>query len=300
MVSTELAKRLDDLKAGDNRSADALNDLALDVAKLRKEFIDARDYLPPYDQRQYENFLTSTEQSIEELRSSAAGKPKFVFRRKANKGKEAVITSTSNTPAESSASSHVSLSGHSDSYLSWSSLPSPTTGMTDIAISDLRHCVVNLLPQESDASKRTISALHVRNLVDTVLLLPRIDGSALIHDLTNCTIVLGCHQFRMHTSSHVHVHLHILSNPIIEHCSAIAFTGYPASLHEKPSVPESKHLSVQDFTHIRPTPSPNWSALSAEKDLSAEEWIAFAEARSDRAVAMLLHALPQGKESVTG
>jgi hypothetical protein len=34
---------------------DSVNYLALDVAKLRKDFIDAREYLPSYDQRQYEN-----------------------------------------------------------------------------------------------------------------------------------------------------------------------------------------------------------------------------------------------------
>ncbi len=153
------------------------------------------------------------EQSLEELRSSAAAKPKFSFKRKANKGKESIaLTSSvkmdekvsvttdldpskSDTNAEST-SNHISLSGLSDAYLSWSSLPSHTSDATDLAVSDLTRCVVNLLPDESANPGRAISALHVRNLVDTVLLLPRIEGSALLHDMKNCIIVLGCHQVR--------------------------------------------------------------------------------------------------------
>lgn len=148
-----------------------------------------------------------------------------------------------------STSSHVSLSGHSHKYLSWSSLPPINSEATDLAISNLDHCVINLLSGEPSGTRHAISALHARNLVNTVLILPLINGSALMHDLTNCTIVLGCHQvcgmmsnggafvdtlnllqFRMHASSDVNVYLTIQSNPIIEHCSSVAFAGYPSSL----------------------------------------------------------------------
>ena len=154
---------------------------------------------------------------MEGLRTSSASKPKFSFKRKANKGKE-VIELTSSVHMDEKVSittdmeamqedakedpsfSHVSLSGMTDSYITWTSLPLSKSSATDLAISNLTRCVVNLLPDDSN-NTTSISALHVRNLTDTVLLLPRIDGSALLHDMKNCTIVLGCHQVRVTSAS---------------------------------------------------------------------------------------------------
>lgn len=38
---------------------------------------------------------------------------------------------------------------------------------------------------------------------------------------------------------------------------------------------------MQDFSHIRHTPLPNWSALTDERELSQEEWEALRRVRSD-------------------
>jgi hypothetical protein len=126
-----------------------------------------------------------------------------------------------------------------------------TSEVSDLTISDLNNCIVNLLPDASGGhssrdSSLKISALHIRNLTDTVLLLPIIQGSVLLHDLRRCVVVAGCHQvrflsykrstelktrqFRMHNSTSVDVYLSISSTPIIEHCSQIRFASYPASL----------------------------------------------------------------------
>lgn len=92
----------------------------------------------------------------------------------------------------------------------------------------------------------------------------------------------------MHDSQKVHVYLSISSSPAIEHCSDIRFTAYPdtlrnhraelnrvrCSLHvatlDSESEQDSKHLSVQDFSHIRATPSPNWSIL--DNDAIIKSW----------------------------
>lgn len=39
----------------------------------------------------------------------------------------------------------------------------------------------------------------------------------------------------------------------------------------------SKHLAVQDFSHIRATPSPNWSALPMGKGLHKHNWASILE-----------------------
>ncbi|KAJ3520821.1 hypothetical protein NM688_g9108 [Phlebia brevispora] len=288
---TDLSSRLEALKAGGQPDSDKLHALVADAAKLRKEFIDANGYLPTYDQRQYEQFLKSVEADIESLRVTSAPKPKFAFKRRppkastpstaqtcADHAKEAPILSAPPT----SSSSHLALSGHSHKYLDGGSLPSLASS-SDLTISDLEDCIVNLLtlPSLSDAEdggQCKFTALHARNLSNTVLILPVFDGSALLHDLKRCTIALGCHQFRMHASHAVDVYLSIESNPIIEHCSSIRFAEYPralsSTLDASPSIlhETSKHLAVQDFSHIRATRSPNWSALPAEALPSGDDW----------------------------
>ena len=108
---------------------------------------------------------------------------------------------TQNAPPSSAASAHLSLSCHSHRYLTREDLPSHPA-QSDLSISDLDHCIVNLLPSALSSSSSgidtplIISALHARNLSDCVVLLPGVDGSALIHDLERCVVVLGCHQVR--------------------------------------------------------------------------------------------------------
>ena len=108
-----------------------------------------------------------------------------------------------NAPPSSAASTNLSLSSHSHRYLTREALPSHPA-QSDLSISDLDHCIVNLLPSASSSSSSSsgidtpliISALHARNLSDCVVLLPGVDGSALLHDLERCVVVLGCHQVR--------------------------------------------------------------------------------------------------------
>ncbi|KAF7798187.1 hypothetical protein EIP86_009404 [Pleurotus ostreatoroseus] len=211
---TDLSSRLEALKVNGSPSTDDLSALAADVAKLRKELTDATSFLPGYDQRQYELFLKGIENSLEELRVSFAPKPKFAFKRKTPKTVPA--SSTSSTPIASSAPSakspvtteqtsspHLLLSNRSYKYLDRTAL-ADLESSSDLTISDLDHCVVNLLPSPSasvTAQTYKFTALHVRNLTNTVLVLPAIDGSALLHDLKRCTIVLGCHQVRPDPSS---------------------------------------------------------------------------------------------------
>lgn len=131
----------------------------------------------------------------------------------------------------------------------------------DVTLSDLAYCVVNLIAP----SKLTISAVHAQNLRNVVLLLPMIQSSIMLHDLDNCVVVVGCHQFRMHTSRTVDVYLSIPSHPVIENCSGIRIAGYPPALQREIQVAESRHASVQDFSHIKATPSPNWTLLPEDQ-----------------------------------
>jgi len=93
-------------------------------------------------------------------------------------------------------SSYLTLSSHSHSRLSFSSLPnSQDFSESDMTIADLDNCIVDLVGQ---TTRPILTAIHIRNISDTILVLPIIKGSVLLHDIKRCIIVVGCHQvFRM-------------------------------------------------------------------------------------------------------
>ncbi|KAF5325370.1 hypothetical protein D9619_009652 [Psilocybe cf. subviscida] len=244
---------------------------------------------PPHRGKQMEQ-LKALSKTLEELRTTSAPKSKFAFKRKVRApGATGAITksalqhaaptsvpelasfasSPDDAPLASadSSSPHLLLSGQRNKYLTRLDFP-PHTAQTDLSLADLTDCVVDLLPLTTaggleEGGPLNLTALHVRNLKDCVVLLPHVAGSALLHDMERCVILLGSHQFRMHTSKQINILLSIASNPIIEHCSAIRFGQYPAAFEPVPK--PLPMYTVQDFSHIRATPSPNFSIMPDEE-----------------------------------
>ncbi|PPQ66785.1 hypothetical protein CVT24_008694 [Panaeolus cyanescens] len=255
-----------------------MQELATLLSKITRALVDATGSIPSYDQKQYELQIKAMERSIESLRSSASSKGKFSFKRKAAAGPSGPVASAPAAPpipatpdltlsATTTESSILSLTNREDEYITRISLPAHSQ-RTDLSISYLKGCVVDLLhdnqaeePTASDSGHLKLSALHIRNITNCVILLPSIEGSALLHDVVNCILVLGCHQFRMHSSKKADIFLSIASNPIIEDCNDIRFTVYPSILAgPSPNIYQTLP-NIQDFSHIRPTPSPHYSIM---------------------------------------
>ncbi|KAF8579077.1 hypothetical protein K439DRAFT_1638313 [Ramaria rubella] len=267
--------------------------LLSDIVTLRKDLVDATPYLPSYDRGKCEQQIKVLEEFISRHRIP---KSKFAFKRKPISIAQAttveVLSKSSplTRPAEIktiSSTSNLTLSSRSSTQLTLSSLirpadipsseattPASLPRSSDITLTDLRECLVNLFPPRTSANvvdkiepALTITALHAKQLQRVVLLIPPIEGSVLVHDVHNSIVVVGCHQFRMHDSTNTTVLLHVLSNPIIERSQDIRFGSYPnplrhtfsKSFQQRPS----KHGMPQDFDWIKPSPSPNWTVLDS-------------------------------------
>jgi len=261
-TASELASRIDALQSGRDVSPTTMQSITSDLSLLTKNLSDATGSLPSYDQRQCELQLKALEKSIEEFRGTSASANNFSFKRKATKPKlsASVVEPPANSwptliePVKSSVTS-------SHRYLTALDVcTSDSSGQ--VSISNLESCIVNLLPSDGDCTR--ITALHVQRVSKSIVLLPQIAGSIILHDLSACVIVVGCHQFRMHNSTAVDVYLESESDPIIEHCSGIRFAAYPGNLVAAGSLLEGKAFAAKDFSHILPTPSPNWSSLREE------------------------------------
>ncbi|KAF8480057.1 tubulin binding cofactor C-domain-containing protein [Russula ochroleuca] len=311
---TSLADRLEASK--NTTSHNDWQQLALDIRKLRKGLTDATSFLTAYDQRQCQAQMDVLEQTLEEIRSASLPKTKFTFKRKTNK--PPVSAAPTQLPSSDElgkrddlpgTSDFHKLSSHSHCRLSIRSISTFGTGppLSDLTISDLDHCIVDLRATAETVSRQSqlsLTALHIHDLKETVLILPNVEGSVLLHNLYRCTVIVACHQFRMHSSMHVRVYLSAMSNPVIESCSAIAFAEYPSLAFPPNSSingavpPNGKHAEVQDFSHIRSTPSPNWFLLAP----GSENWddLSISDDPSPQELeAMLATYLPEAMSSDT-
>jgi hypothetical protein len=145
------------------------------------------------------------EQSLEEKRSASLPKKKFAFKRKADRPQVfALPTSPQATPSQpgrdhlSEVSTFHKLSAHSNCRLSLQSLPTfgDDTPTFDLTISDLNRCIVDLCSPATITSPHLqlpLTSLHIRDLKDTILILPNV-GSVLLHNLHTCTVIVACHQ----------------------------------------------------------------------------------------------------------
>ncbi|KAJ3786061.1 tubulin binding cofactor C-domain-containing protein [Lentinula aff. detonsa] len=253
-------------------SKQTLDNLNLQLAQLSKNIVDAAGSIPKFDQRNCENQLKEIEQSLERLRKASSPASKFAFKRKAREATQPPSNvSTASVTGSVAPKSSLTLSSYTMKLVTPRDLPDPETIApelrSELSIIDLDSCILNLL----DTKQYEISALHVRDVKNSILLLPVLEGSIILHDLANCVVVVSCHQFRMHSSQNIDVYLSIQSNPIIEHCSGIRFGPYPSAftLENDQHVPG---LAVQDFSHIKSTPSPHWCMLAEGAWKSSEDW----------------------------
>jgi tubulin-specific chaperone C len=156
---------------------------------------------------------------LEELRAVTTPKSKFAFKRRtANTHPQSAPSMSSPTPPEeptsplppapvlvsspiTSPTPSITLTSRSKEYLTLKSLPLPSFSparQSDLTISDLDACVVNLLSGSWDGGEVIgMSALYIRNVSNSVLVMPLIQGSVIVHGLRRCVVVFGCHQVRI-------------------------------------------------------------------------------------------------------
>ncbi|TFK20638.1 TBCC-domain-containing protein [Coprinopsis marcescibilis] len=288
----DIQARIDGSKATPTDSA--VQDISLQLARLARSLSDAAGSIPSFDQGLYETQVKELEHQVEGLRNVKSGKTRFSFKRKQEQappeppsiqshlpmlsetlGEKVHEPQTQPQPQTQTQTQNLTLKSHLFHYLTAADLPAQqNSDAQDLTISDLTSCIVNLLPRSNEANlSNDFGAYHIRNLSNCVVLLPFSAGSALIHDLHNCVIALGCHQFRMHTSKDVDVYLDIASNPVIEDCTGIRFSLYPSKL-DPDLLKRSplKPFTVQDFSHIRASPSPNFSLMADKLGNDAKFW----------------------------
>ena len=155
------------------------------------------------------------EQTLEETRSASLPKTKFAFKRKTNKPPLSVAPTLRPSPSGANelgkrdglpgTSGFNDLSSRSHCRLSLQSIPTSGEGppLTDLIICDLDHCIVDLRATAGSVSSQSqldLTALRIHDLKETLLILPNVKGSVILHNLHKCTAIVTCHQVGTHLS----------------------------------------------------------------------------------------------------
>ena len=153
------------------------------------------------------------EQTLEELRSASVPKTKFAFKRKTTKPPPSSMQTPSSPLRDAKMhgerdglpvmSTFHKLSSHSHCRLSLQSIPTLGAGSpsSDLTISHLDHCIVDLCSAVGTTPDRlSLTTLHVRELTETILILPNVKGSVLLHSLRRCAVIVACQQASIFSS----------------------------------------------------------------------------------------------------
>ncbi|KAI9262387.1 tubulin binding cofactor C-domain-containing protein [Phascolomyces articulosus] len=239
------------------------------INNLEKQLTQATEFIPSYDERQYARQIKELGRALDTARANLTPKPKFTFKSRKQKPqtqKPADDTTCSTTIKEKEKDGIIqSTSSHDnddddddDNVVSFSDMSDQciqpeTLDNVDVLLSNLTRCTIVLTSGQ-------VSALHIKNLSQCVVICHSIRGSVLMYGFIRSVIAVGCHQFRMHDAKTVHVLLNVSSRPIIEDSSDICVGCYEAL-----NIPNSTNYydQMEDFNWLKKQASPNWRVMDS-------------------------------------
>ncbi|KAI8074602.1 tubulin binding cofactor C-domain-containing protein [Gongronella butleri] len=282
----EIERALQDATAVDKTQLpEHLNLVLQQINQLDKQITKATSFIPSYDERQYAMQIKDLMHQLDRTRAQLTPKAKFSFRSRQAKAKPTPAHAHASAndacfcatwpPATTSLTATTTSNGNSAPLTSqqqqgdtieWTNqkdkiLSLPNDDLNDthrtvaVSLSHLDHCVVWL-----KSASIQVSALHLKKVRRCVIVTDTILGSVLIYGLEQSTIILDCHQFRMHDAHDVALWLHVGSHPIMEDSKEVAVGANPFV-----NSPGNCVLKMEDFNWLKQQASPNWFRADPER-----------------------------------
>ncbi|KAI8388316.1 tubulin binding cofactor C-domain-containing protein [Radiomyces spectabilis] len=201
------------------------------INTLEKRLTKATEFIPSYDERQFQIQLKMLNEALDGAKTTLTPKAKFSFKSRRKKTDTSKPTfavdpdlekkDTSNVTTEQASDNTITISGKSRELIVLERTCISQGKSVDVVLTDLKQCVVWLMEESTK-----VSALHIKNVQDCVIVGGAIDGSVLIYGLKRSIITFGCHQCRVHDAHNVDLFLNVSSRPIIEDSSDIRVGPY--------------------------------------------------------------------------
>ncbi|KAL0145672.1 tubulin binding cofactor C-domain-containing protein [Mucor lusitanicus] len=265
------------------------NKILQQINNLEKRLTKATAFIPSYDERQF------SIRDMERNKAELTPKAKFSFKSRkkkpsapeTNNALTASEAPSAGTDGDILSEATVLFKDKQDAVLTLKDANSSSENnkSIDILISNVKNCVVIL--QEDGIQ---ISAVHIKNIENSVVYCGKIEGSILMYGLKNSVLFAGCHQFRMHEAHNVDMMLHVTSRPIIEDSNNIQVCEWNTINQTSTNYFDQ----IEDFNCFA-----NWKVMDQEKNQMLDEHIKTFQQDIDRdaalSVGLTLLPTPCGK-----
>ncbi|KAL8293561.1 hypothetical protein RQP46_000262 [Phenoliferia psychrophenolica] len=216
--TSELRSLQTDLSSASFQPA-SLPSLSASAQALSSQLTEWAERIPTFELRRCEAELKVLTDSLAAASSKANPKAKFSFKKRAPVDPTPAPLAAASSSSAASApaarpptsprskappipSSAMKLTSPPSRYLTTADLPPAAADSNALVVSDLDACFVDLLAGAGGSDELgKVSALYLYDLKRTVVLIPPIEGSVMLHGCEDCLIVVGGHQVRSLTDS---------------------------------------------------------------------------------------------------
>lgn len=252
------------LQPGSDRArlATEVSRIAGDVQSLQNTLTAATLFLSNYNVRSYQASLNELQNKIEATKEKLLAKKKFGFRSKVDATRTDAVVKVKPLANADTTTEHIkwTLENRHNEELELSA--AAEVNGQDITVSALENCVIRIVGHPG--------ALQMSHLTNCVILSGPVQRSVFADNCTNCKLVFGCQQLRLHSSSHCDLYMHVTCRAIIEDCQHIRVAPFNltyANINDDFAnagldLSKNNWADVADFNWLSAdVPSPNWRVI---------------------------------------
>ncbi|PAA81023.1 hypothetical protein BOX15_Mlig005482g2, partial [Macrostomum lignano] len=254
-----------------NNNLAAINDK---IACLQRYHSDSVGFLPAYVSASAKAKVEELANKLADLRERVVPKKKFAFSSAASSNRNPKQQQPQQQPQKQQQQTQQPKVEPTLHNLTGKAvvLSDESVANKDILLSDLADCTIKVLSHPA--------TLHLNGLTNCTILCGPVHRSVLIEKCTDFTLVVACHQLRLHSSTRCKLYLHVTSTPIIEYSNDVLIAPYNfnyANLSDHVTLSglnwhRNQWDQVQDFNHLAGhVASPNWSIMPETDRLNWEE-----------------------------
>lgn len=248
--------------------------IAVDVQSLQNTLTAATLFLSNYNVRSYQATLNELQNKIEAAKEKLLAKKKFGFRSKVDTARLEAKTTLKVAVADAApvvSTDHIDWTLVNRQNEEIELCAADEVNGKDITVSQLENCSLRIVGHPG--------SLQLSHLTNCVILCGPVQRSVFADNCTNCRLVFGCQQLRLHTSQHCDLYMHVTCRAIIEDCQHIRVAPYNLAYENIVEdfasagldLNKNNWADVADFNWLSAdVPSPNWSVLDATERI--ESW----------------------------
>lgn len=252
------------------------DNISKNILQLQKYVAGCNIFLRSYDVERCHQNIQELTNKLRDLEESLLPKKKFGFKNKnkyISKEQKAKVNGHSRDTVDFGKKTIINLN---ENFCGFENRKNETLLLKtseilkkDVTIRKLENCVVKLYGSPS--------TIHLNQLRNCVIFTGPVSTSIFADDCTNCYLIIACQQLRLHSSTNIHIYLHVTSRAIMEDCKNVLIAPYNLIyegigedfITSGLDMNTNNWTAIDDFNWLNTeVKSPNWSVLDENERIS--------------------------------